>query len=77
MAGGGIFQDVMRIVSGGVLVKSVQAREGQEGSEEGLVWVQKQHPARLVCGRDRSHHLGAASCRDVTGSCREQAPAML
>ena len=77
VAGGGIFQDVMRIVSAGVLVKRVQAREGQEGSGEGLVWVQKQHRAQLVCGRDRSHHLGAASCRDVPGSCREQAPEML
>lgn len=26
---------------------------------------------------DRSHHLGAASCRDVPGTWGEQAPAML
>lgn len=76
MAGGGIFQDEMRIVSAGALVERVEAREGQEGWGEGLVRVQKQHLARLVCGRDRSHHLGAASCRDVPGSCREQALAM-
>lgn len=74
MAGAGVFRDVMSVVSAEDSAKRAQAREGRERAQcgcRGCIF------SRLLGERGRSHHLGAASCGHVPGSCGGQAPAML